>query len=115
MDKSLLEQMSPWTIVPLDKNLLGQKFPWTKFSLDKSPLGQTSPWTIAPWTIVATPPRLGNFHEIWRTNAEWRQLELARRGGKQHERLSGHTKEVKQMEVGDNVMVQNLLANNPNR
>ena len=67
LDNSLLGQKSPWTIVSLDKSLLGQKSlgqtslgqksPWTKVSLDKSPLGQTSPWTIAPWTIVPTPPK----------------------------------------------------------
>ena len=41
---------------------LGQKSPWTKVCLDNCPLdksllGQLVPWTIAPWTIVATPPR----------------------------------------------------------
>ena len=65
LDKSLLGQMSPWTIVSLDKSLLGQKSlgqtslgqksPWTKVSLDKSPLDNSLPWTIAPWTIVPTP------------------------------------------------------------
>ena len=58
LDKSLLGQMSPWTIVSLDKSLLGQKSPWTKVSLDKSPLdkhpldksllGQKSSWTKVP-------------------------------------------------------------------
>ena len=47
LDKSLLGQMSLWTIVSLDKSLLGQKSPWTKVPSDKrllgqSPLGQLS-------------------------------------------------------------------------
>ena len=60
-------------------------------------------------------PELHKFHEVWRNNAEWRELALARRGGKQHERLSEHTQDLKPLERGDNVMVQNLLGNNPKR
>ena len=60
-------------------------------------------------------PKLDKFHEVWKNNAEWRELALAKRGGKQHERLSEHTQDLKPLELGDNVMVQNLLGNNPKR
>ena len=60
-------------------------------------------------------PSLDRFSDMWKRNAEWRELALARRGQKIHDRLSEHTRDLKPLVVGDNVMVQNLLGNNPKR
>ena len=60
-------------------------------------------------------PKQDQFSELWRNTAEWRELALARRSQKVHEKLSEHTRDLKPLSVGDNVLVQNLLGNNPKR
>ena len=51
----------------------------------------------------------------WKRVADWRELALAPRGIKLHDRLVQGTKELPPMVIGDHVMVQNQLGNRPNR
>ena len=60
-------------------------------------------------------PKHDNLSDLWKNTAEWRELALARRSQRIHEKLSEHTKDLKPLSVGDNVLVQNLLGNNPKR
>ena len=60
-------------------------------------------------------PKHDQFSDLWKNTAEWRELALARRSQQIHEKLSEHTKDLKPLSVGDNVLVQNLLGNNPKR
>ena len=52
-----------------------------------------------------------DFQEVWKSVAAWRELALAPR----HDRLSQQTKDLSPLEVGDCVLIQNLLGNHPKR
>ena len=56
-----------------------------------------------------------DFQEVWKSVADWRELALAPRSAKLHDRLSQQTKELPPLEVGDCVLIQNLLGNHPKR
>ena len=56
-----------------------------------------------------------DFQEVWNSVADWRELALAQKSAKLHDRLSQQTKELPPLEVGDCVLIQNLLGNHPNR
>ena len=47
--------------------------------------------------------------------AEWRELALAPRGIKLHEKLKQGNKELPHLEIRDHVMLQNQLGNKPKR
>ena len=53
--------------------------------------------------------------KTWKDTSRWRELALANRSAKMHDRLTEHTKDLKPLEVGDSVMIQNQLGNNPKR
>ena len=52
---------------------------------------------------------------MWKAVADWRELALAPRSAKLHDRLSQQTKELPPLDVGDCVLIQNLLGNHPKR
>ena len=54
-----------------------------------------------------------DFQEVWKSKAEWIELVLAPRSEKLHDRLIQQTKEIPPLEVGDCVIIQNLLGNHP--
>ena len=56
-----------------------------------------------------------SFRETWKNTAKWRELALASRSAKMHDRLNEHVKDLKPLKVNDAVMVQNQLGNNPKR
>ena len=56
-----------------------------------------------------------HFQEVWKLVADWRELVLAPRSANLHDRLSQHTEELPPLEVGDCVLIQNLLGNHPKR
>ena len=56
-----------------------------------------------------------DFQDVWKSVADWRELALAPRSAKLHDRLSQQTKELPPLEVGDCVLIQNLLGNHPKR
>merc|ERR1712086_1103847 len=51
----------------------------------------------------------------WQQVAEWRELALAPRGAKLHDKLKQGTKELPPLKIGDYVMLQNQLGNKPKR
>ena len=51
----------------------------------------------------------------WKDIADWRELALARRCKSIHEKLSERTKDLPELKIGDLVIVQNQLGNNPRR
>ena len=51
----------------------------------------------------------------WQNVAEWRELALAKRSAKDQENLSEHVKDHAPLALGDHVMVQNQVGNNPKR
>ena len=56
-----------------------------------------------------------NFRDTWKNTAKWRELALANRSVKMHDRLTEHTRDLKPLNVNDSVMIQNQLGNNPKR
>ena len=60
-------------------------------------------------------PKQENFREEWRNIADWREKALARRSLKVMDKLSKNTKDLPQLQIGDSVLVQNQLGNNPRR
>ena len=53
--------------------------------------------------------------DTWQQVAEWRELALAPRGAKLHDKLKQGTKELPPHQIGDYVMLQNQLGNKPKR
>ena len=51
----------------------------------------------------------------WKDIADWRELALARRCKSIQEKLTEHTKDLPELNVGDTVIIQNQLGNNPRR
>jgi len=51
----------------------------------------------------------------WKEIADWRELALARRCKTLHDRLNEHTKDLPPLNLGDQVIIQNQLGNNPKR
>ena len=56
-----------------------------------------------------------DLKDVWQKVAEWRELALAPRGAKMHDKLEQGTKELPPLEIGDHVMIQNQLGNKPKR
>ena len=56
-----------------------------------------------------------DLKDDWQRVADWRELALAPRGIKLHDKLMMGTKELPPLEIGDYVMVQNQLGNKPKR
>ena len=54
-------------------------------------------------------------HQTWRETMHNREKALAIRHSREREKWSEHTRELKPLEIGDNVYVQNLTGNNPLR
>ena len=54
-----------------------------------------------------------DLRDAWQKVAEWRELELAPRGAKLHDKLKQGTKELPPLEISDHVMLQNQLGNKP--
>jgi hypothetical protein len=65
----------------------------------------------------AHPTRHAELKDTWQEVADWRELALAPRSAKLHDRLKQGTKELPPLEIGDpnHVMLQNQLGNNPKR
>ena len=60
-------------------------------------------------------PLYNNLRKEWKDVAEWREKALAKRGTKIMDKLTEHTKELPDLSVGDHVLIQNQLGNNPRR
>ena len=56
-----------------------------------------------------------DMKDAWQKVAEWRELALAPRGAKLHDKLKQGTKELPPLEIGDHVMLQNQLGSKPKR
>ena len=56
-----------------------------------------------------------DMRDTWKEVADWRELALAPRGAKLHDKLKQGTKELPPLEIGDHVMLQNKLGNKPKR
>ena len=63
------------------------------------------------------PTPLGKFcpHMTWQETMINRERALAKRHSREHEKWTEHTRELKPLQIGDNVYVQNLIGNNPLR
>ena len=63
------------------------------------------------------PAPLGRYcpHKSWEITAEHREMALAKRHAREREKWSKSTRELKDLEVGDHVYLQNLQGNNPLR
>ena len=59
--------------------------------------------------------RHSDLMNTWQQVAEWRELALAPRGAKLHDKLNQGTKELTPLKIGDCVMMQNQLGNKPKR
>ena len=57
----------------------------------------------------------GRIRNEWRISAEDRERALARKHATNVERLSAHTRELPQLELGDTVLMQNQSGNFPTR
>ena len=55
------------------------------------------------------------LRDTWKEVADWRELTLAPRSAKMHDRLKQWTKELPPLEIGDHIMVQNQLGDKPKR
>jgi hypothetical protein len=53
------------------------------------------------------------LRDTWQEVADWRELALAQRLAKMHNKLKHGTKELPPLENGDHVMLQNQLGNKP--
>ena len=60
-------------------------------------------------------PQYDNLRKEWKDVAEWREKALAKRGTKIMDKLNEHTNELPGLSVGDHVLIQNQLGNNPSR
>jgi hypothetical protein len=56
-----------------------------------------------------------DLRDTWKEVADWRELALAPRGAKLHNKLKQGTKELPPLEIVDHVMLQNKLSNKPKR
>ena len=56
-----------------------------------------------------------DLSSTWQEVAEWRELALAKRSTKNQENLSAKVKEHTPLALGDHVMIQNQVGNNPTR
>ena len=67
--------------------------------------------------IKPSPPLASHkdLSELWRKVADWRELALAPRAAKAHERLQVGTKELQPLDEGDCVLIQNQEGNHPKR
>jgi len=65
----------------------------------------------------AIPIPMGRYtpHETWTELLSHRELALARRHSRDHERWNEHTRRLPPPQVGDHVYVQNLIGNHPRR
>ena len=54
-------------------------------------------------------------HETWRETRDYREMALAKRHSREHEKWTEHTHSLPQLKVGDNVFLQNLTGNHPRR
>ena len=63
------------------------------------------------------PAPLGRYcpHKSWDITAEHREKAMAKRHAREREKWSKHTRELKDLEIGDHVYLQNLSGNNPLR
>ena len=63
------------------------------------------------------PAPLGRYcpHQTWRETITNREKALAIRHSREREKWSEHTRELKPLEVGDHVYVQNVVGNNPRK
>ena len=63
------------------------------------------------------PAPLGRYcpHKSWEITAEHRETALAKRHAREREKWSANTKELKDLQIGDHVYLQNLQGNNPLR
>ena len=63
------------------------------------------------------PMPLGKYcpHITWQETMVNREIALAKRHSREHEKWSANTRELKPLEIGDNVYVQNLVGNQPLR
>jgi hypothetical protein len=59
--------------------------------------------------------RHNELRDTWQEVADWRELALAPRSAKMHDKLQQGTKELPPLEIGDHVMLQNQLGNKPKR
>ena len=65
----------------------------------------------------AIPILMGRYrpHETWTELMSHRELALARRHSRDHERWNEHTRRLPPLQVGDHVYLQNLVGNHPRR
>ena len=65
----------------------------------------------------AIPIPMGRYspHETWREILTHREMALAKRHSREHERWSEHTHLLPSLKVGDHVYLQNLMGNHPRR
>ena len=65
----------------------------------------------------AIPILMGRYrpHETWTELMSHRELALARRHSRDHERWNEHTRRLRPLQVGDHVYLQNLVGNHPRR
>ena len=60
-------------------------------------------------------PKWSDLRQEWQDIAGWREQALARRCLKIKEKLSEHARDLPPLSLGDAVLVQNQLGNNPRR
>ena len=58
-------------------------------------------------------PQYDNLRKEWKDIAQWREKPLVKRGTKIMDKLNEHTNELSDLSVGDHVLIQNQLGNNP--
>ena len=65
----------------------------------------------------AIPILMGRYspHETWKELMSHRELALAKRHSREHEKWSEHTRKLPPLRVGDHVFLQNLTGNHPRR
>jgi hypothetical protein len=65
----------------------------------------------------AIPIHMGRYspHETWTELMSHREMALARRHSREHERWNEHTHRLPPLQVGDHVYIQNLVGNYPRR
>lgn len=63
------------------------------------------------------PILLGRYcpHNTWQETMENREIALAKRHSREHEKWSLHTRQLPPLKVGDHVYLQNLVGNHPRR
>ena len=65
----------------------------------------------------AIPILMGRYspHETWKELMSHREMALAKRHSREHERWNEHTHHLPPLQVGDHVYLQNLVGNHPRR